>query len=223
MVYHLTHPIIRGRAPGWLGGSGFAVLCAGLLCVGLLWASVAHSALDDVAVEQEVQQAQAAVDAFHASLLGVLSLGEHSQRELALLPQITALFDVPRIAAISLGRTWRDLDEVQQSEFVGLLTELIAATYADRFGSASGPQFVVDEVASVKQGFVVRTRLQRPGGDDVTLDYLLQDGRIFNVIADGVSDLSLRRADYNSIVKTEGYAQLLVHMGEKLAQARGLQ
>jgi len=50
----------------------------------------------------------------------------------------------------------------------------------------------------------------------------LHDGRIFNVIADGVSDLSLRRADYNSIIKNEGYVQLTVYVRAKLTQARDL-
>ena len=39
----------------------------------------------------------------------------------------------------------------------------------------------------------------------------------------GVSDLSLRRADYNSIVKKEGYASLLAHLRNKIKQARDQQ
>ena len=48
----------------------------------------------------------------------------------------------------------------------------------------------------------------------------MKGGRIFNVIADGVSDLSLRRADYNSILKQEGYDSLVQHLRDKTAAAR---
>ena len=41
---------------------------------------------------------------------------------------------------------------------------------------------------------------------------------MFNVVADGVSDLSVRRADYNSIVKSEGYAALLERMRDNIAE-----
>jgi hypothetical protein len=33
-----------------------------------------------------------------------------------------------------------------------------------------------------------------------------------------VSDLSLRRADYNSIVKQEGYDRLLAHIRDSIAE-----
>ncbi|MFZ8890496.1 MAG: ABC transporter substrate-binding protein, partial [Pseudomonadales bacterium] len=71
--------------------------------------------------------------------------------------------------------------------------------------------------------FVVYTTLERPGNSSVSLNYFLRDGGIFNVVADGVSDLSLRRADYNSIVKKEGYASLLAHLRNKIKQARDRQ
>ena len=133
---------------------------------------------------------------------------------------IDAFFDITRIAAVSLGRTWRDLTDTQQTEFVSLLSELVVATYADRFDGYSGQQFVTDEVRAVRTGDVVRTRLLREAEADVTLDYFLRAGRVFNVVADGVSDLSLRRADYSSIIKTEGFAALLTHIQRKIDEAR---
>jgi phospholipid transport system substrate-binding protein len=67
---------------------------------------------------------------------------------------------------------------------------------------------------------VVRTRLRRDAAADVALDYFLRDDKVFNVVADGVSDLSLRRADYNSIIKSEGYERLLEHIRDKISAAR---
>ena len=72
----------------------------------------------------------------------------------------------------------------------------------------------------MRTGDVVRTRLLREAEADVTLDYFLRAGRVFNVVADGVSDLSLRRADYSSIIKTEGFAALLTHIQRKIDEAR---
>ena len=117
-------------------------------------------------------------------------------------------------------RTWRDLTDAQQAEFVSLLSELVVATYADRFDGYSGQQFVTDEVRSVRTGHVVRTRLIRETEADVMLDYFLRAGRVFNVVADGVSDLSLRRADYSSIIKSEGFSALLTHIQQKIDEAR---
>ena len=193
MVYLLNVQQLNIRSVGLLVARWSSLA---LLCASVMWASAAHAGAETPsavpAVDESAHDARAAVDNFHAALLGALQLGEHQQRELALAPRVTALFDVPRIAAVSLGRTWRELDTAQQTEFVSLLTQLIAATYADRFNTDSGQKFVVDDVAAVKQGHVVRTRLVRPTGDDVALDYLLHQARIFNVIADGTIEVPKR-------------------------------
>ena len=184
-------------------------------------ASFALSApADQAEVDADAAAAGEVVAAFHRALVEVLQTSEHSAREALLQPQITAAFDVHRISTISLGRTWRTLSDEQQTAFIELLTTLITATYADRFDSNSGQRFVTDEVEAVKSGFVVRTRLTRINAEDVSLHYFLRGGRIFNVVADGVSDLSLRRADYNSIIKSQGYEALLAHIADKIELAR---
>ena len=166
------------------------------------------------------EAAASQVERFHQALLTAMTLPEQMARENALAEPVAQVFALERIAAISLGRTWRSLDIDQREHFVAQLAQLIVATYADRFAADKGHVFVLDEVSAVKNGFVVRTRLVRRDDKPVALDYLLRDNQIFNVIADGVSDLSLRRADYSSIIKNEGYEQLLVHIEDKIAQAR---
>lgn len=173
------------------------------------------------AAETPEAVAQAQTERFHATLLQTAALTQQTQREAQLVPLIEDVFDVARIAAISLGRTWRELDTAQQAAFIDLLGTLIVATYADRFDSFSGQRFTTDRIEAVRSGYVVYTRLLRDDAEDVSLDYFFRNGRIFNVVADGVSDLSLRRADYNAILKQEGYEALLKHMRSKLDLARG--
>lgn len=161
------------------------------------------------------------VEQLHELLVNAMQTPGQQEREALLQDHLLQLFDVNSIARISLGRTWRTLDDTRRTEFVTLLGELIVATYADRFDSFDQQSFVTDEVKTVKSGAVVVTRLLRRNGEAVTLDYYLRNDRVFNVVADGVSDLSLRRADYNSIIKNEGYESLLGHIRSKLAEARG--
>ena len=59
-------------------------------------------------------------------------------------------------------------------------------------------------------------------GGKVSLDYILHlagnEWRIINVIANGVSDLALKRADYTSYLKGKGFDALLAKLNEKIAQ-----
>lgn len=191
-----------------------------ILAVWLMALSVCGHAQTSVPSDEMQSEARQLIEEFHAALLQAMRTPDYAARATALQPVIDASFDITRIAAVSLGRTWRDLTDTQQTEFVSLLSELVVATYADRFDGYSGQQFVTDEVRAVRTGDVVRTRLLREAEADVTLDYFLRAGRVFNVVADGVSDLSLRRADYSSIIKTEGFAALLTHIQRKIDEAR---
>ena len=191
-----------------------------IVAVWLLALSVCGHAQTSGPSDEGVSEARHSINAFHAALIQAMRSPDYAARETALQPVIEASFDITRIAGISVGRTWRDLTDAQQAEFVSLLRELVVATYADRFDGYSGQQFVTDEVRSVRTGHVVRTRLIRETEADVMLDYFLRAGRVFNVVADGVSDLSLRRADYSSIIKSEGFSALLTHIQQKIDEAR---
>jgi phospholipid transport system substrate-binding protein len=160
-----------------------------------------------------------AVSKLHTSLLSNMRASVGYQRRYAeLKPTINQVFDSFAIARVSLGATWRKLSIDEQNEFVGIVMNTIAATYADRFVDYAGQKFdVVSELENRPGRWVVKTVLTKSGGGTVTLDYYIKDGRIFNVIVIGVSDLSLRRADYVAVIKHQGYLFLLASLKAKLA------
>ena len=71
----------------------------------------------------------------------------------------------------------------------------------------------------------VRTVIARPGKPEVRIDYLLheRDGalRIINVVAQGVSDLALKRAEYGAVIEREGFAVLLEKLQAQTARLAG--
>jgi phospholipid transport system substrate-binding protein len=162
------------------------------------------------------------VESFHGALLETMRLGaDYPARLERLGPAVDAAFDVPTIAKVSLGATWRTLGLKEQEQFVALLRDLVVSTYADRFERDSGQTFETLSEASPRPGReLVKTRLVRRTGELVTLDYYLSDGRIYDIVADGVSDLSLRRADYAAIVEREGFAGLLAEIRATIAEHR---
>ena len=165
----------------------------------------------------------ALVDGFHQELLALMrSAAPFADRESAIAPVIGDVFDIKSIARVSLGRaTWKSLDAQGREQFIGLLTELVSATYASRFKSYNNQRFEVREVTSPKPGrHLVKTELIRDSGETVTLDYYLNKNRVFNVVADGVSDLSLRRADYSAVIKKSGYPALLADIEANIADFR---
>ena len=169
-------------------------------------------------VHAEEVDHQAKVERFHGILTQTMQQSDLEQRVELVEPAVTALFDLERIASLSLGSNWKDLNDLQRDEFVAVLLKLITATYAERFSSFNGQTFTTESVQQVRRGTVVRTKLKTVDRE-VQLDYFFRQGKVFNVAADGVSDLSLRRADYKSVIANEGYAGLVNNLQRQILEA----
>jgi phospholipid transport system substrate-binding protein len=81
---------------------------------------------------------------------------------------------------------------------------------------------VISEKEASGGRILVQTQLIKSDGGQVQLDYVLHrvgsPWRIINVVADGASDLALKRADYTSFLKSNGFDPLLIKLNEKIAQ-----
>jgi phospholipid transport system substrate-binding protein len=147
--------------------------------------------------------------------------GRHARLE----PVIREAYDLPFMAAKSLGRHWSELSEADRERFVDVFSRLTVATYADRF-DRSGPQgFEVLAMEPAAQGTsLVRTRIVPEGDEPVELDYRVRKRgdawRIIDVFLNGtVSELAVRRSEYSGIVKRDGFAALVAALEKKIAEA----
>jgi phospholipid transport system substrate-binding protein len=167
------------------------------------------------------------VEKFHSSLLAVMKNGDkigYQGRYDQLAPVIKSSFDMPFISKTILGKYWESLDNEQRSRFVEVFTQLSIATYAANFDSYSGEHFKMIPEKEVDGGrILVQSQLIKSGGGQVQLDYLLHrtagQWRIVNIIAEGVSDLALKRADYSAFLKSKGFEALLKKLNEKVNQS----
>ena len=191
------------------------VLLAGLFC---LCTILALAAQDSDAV--------ATVDDLHAGLLDIMrnaeSLGLAGRRD-RIAPVIRESLDLPFIARFTLGRYWSGMSAEQQDAFVDVFSRWTIANYASRFNGYSSERFKTVSSEPARKGRVlVRTVLEvnDDPAEDVTLDYLLHeiDGewRVVNVIANGVSDLSLKRADYGAVIKAQGLDTLVAKLNAQI-------
>ncbi|MDQ3562876.1 MAG: ABC transporter substrate-binding protein [Pseudomonadota bacterium] len=171
-------------------------------------------------------EAVAVVDRLHAALLEVMqnagTLG-YPGRYQKLDPLVRESFDFGTIAPIVVGRFWKELSDAQRQSFIDTFTKLSTATYAARFDGFDNEQFRHVAGEELKKGrILVKTEIVKSDGEAVRLDYVLQtksdEWLIVNVIADGVSDLSLKRADYTSVLKTKGFDDLITDLNDKISK-----
>ncbi len=181
------------------------------------WAILASSAAH--AEDGGVPQARQVVEHFHRSLVA-LAAGEYpdvAARVAMLAPLVTASHDLGYIARFTLRRQWPELTEQQRGAFIEAFTDLSVMTYATRFESVTPDTFRISGAAAASRGRVqVEAAIHPPEAEPIPLSYLLHESdgewRIINIIADGVSDLALKRAEYQRVLTEQSFEGLLGHL-----------
>lgn len=165
---------------------------------------------------------RAVVEAFHAALVQTLQAPDIGTRIAVINPAVDSHFDTFTIARISLGRNWRSLTPEQQRDYQMLIGRLIKTTYAARFDNWDDQQFELTTTEQIADNRLrVRSTLTTKS-ETVSLDYQLLntdgDWRIYDVVANGVSDLSLKRSNYAAIFKQGGLAAVAADIEEDIAE-----
>ncbi len=163
---------------------------------------------------------------FHAALLSVMQNADrlgYKGRYAKLQPEIRKSYDLPLLARLVIGDFWRKLNRDQRVQFVHVFSHLVIATYASRFDGYSGEKFSnVSERRLDRGDVLIDTRLSQRHGKVVHLNYILRQSggqwRIINVISNGASDLALKRADYGSVLRNQGFKVLIGRLEDKIAQ-----
>ena len=138
-------------------------------------------------------------------------------------PLIEKTHDLGYIAEFALRKQWPMLSEADRQRFVMAFEKLSVMTYASRFKNVSASTFKSAGPATIESGRAhVLTAIARQGQPDVSLDYMLEqkDGawRIINIIADGVSDLALKRAEYQRILGSGSIDDLIKELEAQTAR-----
>jgi len=179
--------------------------------------------LSPMSLAEEVSARQV-VEEFQNGLIDVMKQGKElgfQGRYDKLDAAVKKSHDLPKIARIVVGKQWEELTSEQQAKLEAVFSQLSVSAYAHNFKDFSGESFsFISEEETGRGGVVIHTNLKIPGEKDVKFDYMMKkkdDGwQIINIIADGVSDLALKRSDYTSVLSREGFDALIAKINEKI-------
>jgi phospholipid transport system substrate-binding protein len=170
------------------------------------------------------ETAKQVVEKFQSELISVMKNGKqlgYAGRYNSLHDPVSNSHDLSKIARIIVGKEWEKLSEAQQKKLEDVIIKLSIASYAHNFKDYSGESFTFDsEEETTRGGVVVHSHLNIPDDKPVKFDYMLKENgpswRIINIIANGVSDLALKRSEYTSILQRDGFDALISKIDEKI-------
>ena len=136
------------------------------------------------------------------------------QREAVFHKLLSDSFDIDAISRFVVGRHYQKMTGEQQVEYRQLFSAFLIKTYARRLSGYSGETFSVVSSRPVdEQQVLVRSRIERPGGPPLDLDWRLRpDGDRFRVVdltVEGVSMAVAQRQDFSAVITGNGVGGLL--------------
>jgi phospholipid transport system substrate-binding protein len=181
------------------------------------------------AAELATDTPKATIETLHRGLVDLSARQPNAtldERYRALVPLIEATHDLSYIAEFALRRQWPALSAADRERFVAAFERLSVTTYASRFKNVSDATFKsTSEPTAADSGRAqVATAIARANAPDVSLEYLLQQHegawKIVNIVADGVSDLALKRAEYQRILASGTLDDLIKELDAQTGRLR---
>ena len=173
---------------------------------------------------QYEQAIQEPINQLHETLINVMVISDTTsfeERYTYLEPVINKNFDIALISKVTLGRYWKSIDEEIKVRFINLFNRLTISTYIGRFNSYENQIFKNISIEQLKENrYLVKTEFVRLKEKPISFNYIIQKNgkkwRIISVIANGINDLSLKRAEYTAIIKKDGIDTLIKKLEQKI-------
>jgi hopanoid biosynthesis associated membrane protein HpnM len=161
---------------------------------------------------------------FQAELLEVMKVADQlavTERFKRLAPTVDRSFHLPLMTQIATGQYWSRATMEERETLVRAFRRMSVATLATLFSSYSGETFhVTDEKPGPSQTKLVLTHLLKTDGEKIQIAYIARQfnggWRMIDVIVNnGISELKVRRSEYNLVLKKGGVPALIALLNSK--------
>lgn len=142
------------------------------------------------------------------------------RRRTAIKKSIATIFDSQEMAKRALGKHWNQRTPAERKQFVDLFATLLENSYAGKIESYNNEKIVYTKETLDGDYAEVKSKVITPKQDEYTLDYRLMKKdnggwMVYDVVIEGVSLVSNYRTQFNKIISTNGYAELVKKLQAK--------
>ncbi len=145
--------------------------------------------------------------------------GKAGERRQAVRKIANEIFAWEETAKRALARHWQARTEAQRQEFVKLFGDLLERSYIARIENYGGEKITYLSDSIDDETAMVRTKIVTKQGSEVPVDYrMLRRGDrwlVYDVVIEGVSLVGNYRTQFNKIIQTSSYEELVKKMKSK--------
>lgn len=152
--------------------------------------------------------------------------GKVKERRAAVRKIANDIFDFGETARRSLGRHWLARTPAEQAEFVELFSDLLERSYLSKIELYGGEkiQYISDTTDDAGLAKVL-TKIVTRQGTEIPIEYRMhkkgERWLVYDVIIESVSLVSNYRIQFNKIIQTSSYQELVKKMKSKQEELAG--
>lgn len=130
-------------------------------------------------------------------------------------------FDLERISALVLGKTWRSIDETQKQKFQAEFKTMLLRTYVVALGKYKDQEIEFKHLRMEPEDKQARVKTQiiQNGAQPISVDYVLakteNSWKVFDIVIEGVSLVTNYRSQFAGEIKNNGIDSLISKLSEK--------
>ena len=130
-------------------------------------------------------------------------------------------FDFEEMTKRALARHWHGRTPAEQKEFVQLFADLMERSYVSKLELYAGEKirYTGESVEGEGEQATVRTKIVTKQGTDIPVDYRMHRRGdrwlVYDVVIEGISLVSNYRSQFNTIIRTSTYQDLVARMKTK--------
>ena len=149
----------------------------------------------------------------------VISIADSKQSDSVKFNRLSGIFvsatDINWMSKFALGQYWNGLSDAQKRQYIITYKKYLINSYVPLFRDYNGQRLVIKGVRELRKNqYMVSTKIKGDGdGVDIFVSYRLKfmggSFKIKDIIAEDVSMISTQRADFSSIMGSQGYNGLI--------------
>jgi phospholipid transport system substrate-binding protein len=145
--------------------------------------------------------------------------GRAKDRRAAVRKIANDIFDFSETARRSLGRHWQGRTPAERDEFVQLFSDLLERSYIGKIETYGGEKIQYNGDTTEGDQAKVQTKLVTKGGGEIPIEYRMHKAGdrwlVYDVVIEGVSLVANYRTQFNKIIQTSSFKELMNKMKNK--------
>lgn len=149
--------------------------------------------------------------------------GKTEERRAAIRRVVGERFDFEEMSKRTLALHWQKRTPDERKEFVPLFSDLLERSYINKIEAYTDEKIVYGEETVEKEYCVVKTKIITKRSVEIPIEYRLlkKSSRwmVYDVVIEGVSLVNNYRNQFNNIIRTKSYDELVKRLKNKQEEA----